>query len=192
MFKRLAQKLLPAPHRYFEKISIEYGEILSQGDCESILFFMQPSLKWGGDLNRAILAAAGEGLEKHILENIQNPHAGEVFALPGFDTAYKALFMAILPDWDGGNGFEERDMLNCYRRMLDLARKQGIKTIAVPAMGRDKRDFPHIRFARVALKGLLDRLDKHIDIVRIYCVDHTMMTTYAGQLDKMKRRMGQE
>lgn len=191
MFKRLAQKFLPAPHRYFEKISIEYGEILSQRDCESILFFMQPSLKWGGGLNRSILAAAGAGLEAYVRENVRTPQAGEVFALPGFGTQYKILFMAILPDWDGGNGFEERDMLNCYRRMLELAREHGIKTIAVPAMGRDKRDFPHIRFARLALKGLLDRLDKHIDMVRIYCVDHTMMTTYAGQLDKMKRRMGQ-
>ncbi len=192
MFKRIAQKFLPGNPRYFDKISIEYGEILSQGDYESILFFMHPNLKWGGDLNRAVLAMAGPGLDEHMLTHVLTPQSGEVFAMPSFNTPYKALFMAILPDWDGGNGFEERDMLNCYRRTLELAQAQGIRTVAMPAMGRDKRDFPHIRFARLALKGILDRLDKNIDRVRIFCIDHTMMTTYAGQLEKMKRRMGQK
>lgn len=188
MFKHIAQKLRPNPYRYLDRISIEYGEILSQGDCESILFFMHPNLKWGGELNRAVLALAGQGLDDHIRTQIRTPKSGEVFVLPAFEAPYKVLFMAILPDWDGGVGFEERDLLNCYRRTVEEARGRGIKSIAIPAMGRDKRDFPHIRFARVALKGLLEKLDSGIDFVRIMCIDHTMIKTYEGQLLKIKRR----
>ncbi len=186
MFKRLAQKLRPSNPKYIDKVRIEYGEILSQGDCESILFFMQPNLKWGGVLNKAILEQAGPQLDAHILERVTKPKSGDVVALPPFQTGYKAIFMAVLADWDGGNGFEERDLQNCYRDAINLAESQGIKTIAIPAMGRDKRDFPHIRFARVTLKGILEVLDERLDFVKIVCVDRTMMTTYKAQIDKFK------
>lgn len=188
MFKRLAQKLRPSNPVYVDRVKIEYGEILSQGDCDSILFFMHPNLKWGGELNKAILKQAGPDLDKHILDHVQSPKSGEVFALPPFNTRYKALFMAVLADWDGGNGFEERDLLNCYRDTIDLAERAGVKTIAIPALGRDKRDFPHIRFARLALQGILERLDPRLDFVKVMCIDRTMMTTYTAQLEKLKKK----
>jgi O-acetyl-ADP-ribose deacetylase (regulator of RNase III) len=190
MFKRIAQKLRPTNPVYFDRVKIEYGEILSQGDCESILFFMHPDLEWGGGLNRAVVAQAGVELDTYILENIRNPKSGDVFALPAFETPYKALFMAILDDWDGGNGFEERDLMDCYRHTVEQAQDMGIRTLGIPAMGRDKRDFPHIRFARVALKGILERLDTRMDFVKVMCVDRTMMATYTSQLEKMRRRTG--
>lgn len=187
MFKRIAQKLKPGNKpQHLGRIKIEYGEILSQGDCDSVLFFLQPNLKWGGGLNRAILEKAGTALDDHIRTHVSKPKSGTVFALPPFGTPYKALFMAVLSDWDGGNGFEERDLLNCYRGAIELAEKNGVKSIAIPAMGRDKRDFPHIRFARLALQGILERLDERMDFVRIVCVDRTMMSTYLGQVEKLK------
>lgn len=152
------------------------------------MFFMHPNLEWGGALNHAVLKAAGGELDTYITENVVTPRSGEVFALPPFGTHYKALFLAVLADWDGGNGFEERDLLNCYRRCIVKAEQRGVRTIAVPAMGRDKRDFPHIRFARLALQGLLEKLDDRIEFVKIMCVDRTMMGTYMTQMDKLKRR----
>jgi len=188
MFKRLAQKLRPSNPVYVDRIRIEYGEILSQGDCDSILFFMHPNLKWGGDLNKAILQQAGPELHDYIQSHVKTPQSGEVFALPPFKTRYKALFMAILADWDGGNGFEERDLLNCYRDTIELAEGKRVRTIAIPALGRDKRDFPHIRFARLALQGILERLDPRLDFVKVMCIDRTMMATYAAQLERFKKK----
>lgn len=188
MFKRIAQKLRPSNPQLTEKIRIEYGELLAQEDCEAILFFMRPQLDWGGSLNRAILRMAGAGLDKYVLEYATTPRSGEVFVLPAFGTGYKAIFMAILADWDGGNGFEERDLLNCYRLTIEKAQETGIKTLGVPAMGRDKRDFPHIRFARLTIKGILERLDDRTDFVKIMCIDRTMMGTYNAQLQKVRSR----
>lgn len=187
-FKRLAQSLRPNHQGYFDRVRIEYGEILSQRDCDSILFFMHPSLKWGGELNRAVLEMAGPELDEHMLNHVMSPKNGEVFAMPAFKAPYKTLFLAVLDDWDGGNGFEERDLMNCYRAAIVLAEKLGVRSIAIPALGRDKRDFPHIRFARVAIKGILERLDERLDYVKVMCIDHTMMRTYQDQLDKVKRR----
>ena len=188
MLKRIAQKLRPNNPVYIDKIRIEYGEILSQGDCDSILFFMHPSLRWGGGLNKAVLDLAGPELDHYVCEHVITPKNGEVFVLPAFDTPYKALFLAVLADWDGGNGFEERDLMNCYRGAIEQAEGFGVRSIAIPALGRDKRDFPHIRFARVALKGILERLDHRLDFVKVMCIDHTMMRTYQEQIEKLKRR----
>lgn len=188
MLKRIAQKLRPNNPVHIDRVKIEHGEILSQGDCDSILFFMHPSLKWGNGLNGAVLALAGEGLDHYICENVLTPKNGDVFVLPAFNAPYKTLFLAILADWDGGNGFEERDLMNCYRGAIEQAEALGLKSIAIPALGRDKRDFPHIRFARVALKGILERLDERLDFVKIMCIDHTMMRTYQEQVLKVKRR----
>lgn len=191
MFKRIAQKLRSNKSaKHISKIRVEYGSILGQSDCEAMLFFMRPNLQWGGELNVAVLEKAGEGLDTHILENVHKPKSGEVYALPGFGTQFKNLFMAVLPEWDGGIGYEERDMLNCYRHLIEKAHDLGIKTIAIPAMGRDKRDFPHIRFARVALQGIMERLDDRLEMIKIVCVDRTMMATYEGQIQKMKKREG--
>ncbi len=188
MFKRIAQKLRPNNQVYTDRVRIEYGEILSQGDCESILFFMHPNLQWGGGLNKAVLELAGHELDTYVLEHIHNPKSGDVFAIPSYAAPYKALFMAVLADWDGGNGFEERDLMNCYRETIERAANLGIKSLGIPALGRDKRDFPHIRFARLALKAILEKLDDRIQFVKIMCIDRTMMATYAGQLEKLKRR----
>lgn len=188
MFKRIAQKLRPNNPQYFDKIRIEYGELLAQDDCEAILFFIRPNLEWGGELNRAVLEMAGEEVDTYVLENIDHPHSGEVYALPPGKTGYKNLFMAVLADWDGGNGFEERDLLNCYRETIEKAQLRGIKRIGIPAMGHDKRDFPHIRFARVALRGIMERIDDRIDCIKVMCIDRTMMATYNTQLEKLKQK----
>jgi O-acetyl-ADP-ribose deacetylase len=188
MFKKIAQSLRPPIYEHIGRIRIEYGEILSQWDCEAILFFMQPTMEWGGGLNKAVLSMAGPGLDTYVLEHVRNPKSGDVFALPPFATPHKKLFMAILPPWDGGNGFEERDLLNCYRGAIEQAQELGLKRLAIPAMGRDKRDFPHIRFARLALKGILEKLDARMEYVKIVCIDHTMMSTYQGQIEKLKGR----
>lgn len=186
MFKRLAERLRPSNNnQYIDRIRIEYGELLSQSDYDSILFFMFPKLEWGGGLNRMILDRAGEDLDKYILENIHTPQNGEVFSLPAFRLKYQQLFLAILDHWDGGNGFEERDLMNCYRRTIEQAQNLGIKSLAIPALGRDKRDFPHIRFARVALKAILEKMDGRLERVTIMCVDRRMMETYQAQYVKL-------
>jgi O-acetyl-ADP-ribose deacetylase (regulator of RNase III) len=187
VFKRIAQKL--RPNKYTDKIRIEYGELLSQDDCEAILFFMHPDLEWGGGLNKAVLKLAGPEIDHYILDHAITRNSGDVIALPSFKTRYKAMFVAILADWDGGNGFEERDLLDCYRNTIERAQAMGIKTIGIPAMGRDKRDFPHIRFARLSLQGILERLDDRIDYVKVMCVDRTMMATYDTQMQKIIRRV---
>lgn len=147
---------------------------------------MPPRLEWSGSLNHEILGLAGPRLDDYILNEIQHPVSGTVHCLPAFDmTDRKGLFMAVLSEWDGGIDFEDRDLVKCYRSAVDLGQRMGIKSMAFPAMGKDKRDFPHIRFARLALQGILERLDGNLEEVVIACADRRMYDTYKDRLQKM-------
>ncbi len=184
MLKGLTDRFLPSKPQFIDRIRLYQGEILSLTDVDAIVFFMAPNLQWEGPLNKAVLEKAGPKLDKHVLEYIINAQNGEVHALPGFNMPYKNLMMAILSEWDGGVDFEDRDLLHCYRNAVVQAQSMGLKSIAFPALGRDKRDFPHLRFARLALQGILEKLDGTLDEVRIVCRDKRMVDTYTERLKK--------
>jgi O-acetyl-ADP-ribose deacetylase (regulator of RNase III) len=185
MFKHIAERFKPSKHQFAGKIRLHYGPILEMPGCEAMTFFMSPRLEWDGPLNGAVLARAGNGLDDYILTHVDHPKPGQVFALPAFDAGFKGLFMAVVDEWDGGVDFNDRDLVRCYCDAVIKAQEAGIKTIAFPAMGKDKRDFPHIRFARLALQGILEGLDERMDSVIIACVDKRMINTYQDRLDKL-------
>lgn len=185
MFKQIAERLKPSNRQYVQKIRLHYGPILGLEGCESLTFFMSPRLEWEGSLNHEVLATAGPGLDDYVLSNVSRPRSGEVFALPPFDSGRKALFMGVLSEWDGGVDFDDNDLIRCYRAAVEKAQDMGITSIAFPAMGKDKRDFPHIRFARLALQGIMERLDGRMNEVVIACADRRMFDTYRERLEKI-------
>lgn len=167
------------------KIRLYHGPILELGNSvEGLTFFMPEDLEWSGPLNKSVAAAAGKRLDRFILDHVQSPRSGEVYALPGFDSPFQTLFMAVVNEWDGGIDFEDRDLVRCYRETIHLAAKQNISRVAFPAMGRDKRDFPHIRFARLAVEGIAQGLSHEPTIrqVTIACTDKRMVQTYTARL----------
>lgn len=153
--------------------------------CEAMTFFMPENLEWDGSLNSEVLAAAGTELDDFVVDNVTKPRSGNVYTLPPCNMPHKALFMAVLSEWDGGVDFNDRDLVRCYKGAVEKAQEEGIRSLAFPAMGKDKRDFPHIRFARLALQGILEKLDDRIDSVTIACADQRMFTTYKDRLLKM-------
>lgn len=147
---------------------------------------MPESLEWEGSLNRSVQKAAGPELDEYVINTILAPRSGEVFTLPKFNAPFQALFMAVIHEWDGGIDFEDRDLVRCYRESVTLAAKEGLSSIVFPAMGRDKRDFPHIRFARLAVEGIGQGLAANPSIMRvtIACSDQRMLNTYKTRLKR--------
>ncbi len=186
MFKQIAELIKPSKRQHLQKIRLHYGPILEIEGCETITFFMSPRLEWEGSLNHEVLGLAGPRLDAFILDRIQKPQSGTAHCLPSFDmTDRKGLFMAVLSEWDGGIDFDDTDLVRCYRNTVEQAQQLGFRSVAFPAMGKDKRDFPHIRFARLAIQGILERLDDRMDEVYIACMDKRMHDTYRERLVKM-------
>lgn len=147
---------------------------------------MPPRLEWEGSLNHEILGRAGPRLDEFIVNKLERPRSGTAHCLPSFDmTDRQGLFMAVLSEWDGGIDFDDADLVRCYRNTIEQAQQLGFTSVAFPAMGKDKRDFPHIRFARLAIQGILERLDDRMNEVYIACADKRMYDTYKDRLLKM-------
>jgi O-acetyl-ADP-ribose deacetylase (regulator of RNase III) len=186
MFKILTDRLRSSKRQFTDRVRLYHGEILKTKDVDAICFFMTPALGWGGPLNQAVLQMAGAKLDEYVLENVTSPQAGEAYLLPVFNAPYKKLVMMVLNEWDGGIDFEDSDLVKVYRRAIQQAQDSGLTSIAFPAMGRDKRDFPHIRFARLALEGIAAGLDGRLEEVKIICRDQRMVDTYTERLNKIR------
>lgn len=104
-----------------DRITLHYGDITKQADVQAVVIAMPASLDTGGALNQAVIRAAGEQLDQFILENIFKPRVGDVYALPPFGLPVQYIFCAILPEWDSSLGFEDRDLMRCYRHGVELA-----------------------------------------------------------------------
>ena len=191
MFKQLAERLFtskPIGRKEYEHINtirLFHGEVMEHTDADVLVSFVTPDLSLGGPLNKAFLAQAGEELGDYIAENIIHPRAGEAFLVPAFNMPMKNIMLLVLPKWEDGLQNEDRQMLRCYRRAIRLAQEQGLKSIAFPALGFGRLNFPHIRFARLAVKGVLETLDARMDDVRVVCKERGMTDIYAQNLKKM-------
>lgn len=151
-------------------ITIEKGDATAiSGDA--LVTALPESLNWRGSLNGAVLTAAGQRLDEFVLENVYRPKLGEVFAVPGFNLSATHLIMTICPVWedDGMGSLDDRDLLNCYRKPLELAARMGLKRLVYGALGTGKNAFPPRRAARLALRGLRERWYPDLEGVKIVC-----------------------
>ena len=91
----------------------------------------QPTVGTGCD--SAVYKAAGyDELLKYREEKIGFVPGGEAFIPPGFKLQAKYIIHAVSPLYMGGDQGEEVKLRSCYRKSLQLAKENGIKSISFP------------------------------------------------------------
>ncbi len=140
------------------------------------------TLNTGRSLNRALLRVAGPALDDFILEHIYRPHAGDVHVVPGFGLPVPHVLVAITPVWRPGREGEDRDLLRCYRSILEMAGRMKLKTLAIPAIGAGKGQFPAPRAARLALQAVRERMPEELQELRIVCNKTAIYDAFAERL----------
>ena len=109
-----------------------------------------PSVGTGCD--SAIYKAAGyDELLKYRQEKIGYVAQGEVFITPGFNLFAKYIIHAVSPLYDGGNADEEVKLRSCYKKSLELAKENGIKSIAFPLIATGGYGYPKEEGMRIAV-----------------------------------------
>ena len=159
-------------------IRILEGEYVHQEGIEGLVSFIPEDLSWQGPVNSVLLREVGQKLDEYILEHIISPKRGTVFTVPADIWNGPRLLFAVVPKWDGGMDDEERVLKQCFKNALLMAEREGIKILALPALGAGRKDFP----IRKAGRLLLNAINKHhfqmIEEVRIVCKTHEMMVAY--------------
>jgi len=169
---------------FIDRITLVMGDITEQDDVDAIVSTIPADLDCSGKLNTSLIEKAGEQLDEFILENIYKPQPGDVFAVPPFNLPVKHIIYTVTPDWRDDLNRESPSLLRCYRRPMRMARNMNLKSMAFPALGTGTFTFPHDRAARLAVEGILARMDEKFDEIRIVCNDKKLYDVFRKRLLK--------
>ncbi len=150
-------------------------------DVDAIVNAANNSLMPGGGVCGAIHRAAGPELAEACAEVAPCP-TGESRMTPGFGLPARHVIHTVGPVWRGGGQGEDRLLASCYRSAMALAEREGLASIAFPAISTGIYGFPAGRAAAIALRELDAALKRSAHVRRVVCAcfDAATLEAYAS------------
>jgi len=142
------------------------------------------SLLGGGGVDGAIHRAAGPELREYN-RGLGGCHTGQAKLSPGFRLPAKWIISTVGPVWHGGGNGEAELLQSCYRKSLQLAIENNVKTIAFPAISTGVYGYPKEAAAEIALSVMREYQDKFMEIIAC-CFAAEDVDIYNRQLEILK------
>ena len=179
-----------------EKLQIKQTTLrLAKGDitrCEvdAIVNAANESLLGGGGVDGAIHRAAGPELLS-ACRLLDGCRTGEAKITPGFRLKAAHVIHTVGPVWRGGSHGEAGLLASCYRKSLELADANGIRTLAFPAISTGIYGYPLDQATSVAVGTVRQYLENQpqtiITEITFVCFDDATVRAYEQALEELQR-----
>ena len=148
-----------------ERMVVAEGDI-TKLDVDAIVNAANTSLLGGGGVDGAIHRAAGPELLEEC-RGLGGCETGNAKITKGYGLQAKWVIHAVGPVWNGGSLGEDELLASCYRRAIDLALENDVRSIAYPAISTGVYRFPVDRAAGIAVGTVADALAKAPSIAQV-------------------------
>ncbi|MGI6766008.1 MAG: O-acetyl-ADP-ribose deacetylase [Lentihominibacter sp.] len=169
-----------------KRIRLEVGDI-TKLECDAIVNAANKTLLGGGGVDGAIHRAAGPGLLEEC-KTLGGCDTGEAKITKGYNLPSKHVIHTVGPIYaaNPGNPVHAVKLADCYRNSLDLARKNGLHSIAFPAISTGVYGYPVSEAAAVAVDTVAAWLEEHEDYkmeVVFSCFKDSMRDEYKKHIN---------
>ena len=151
------------------KIELYKGDI-TKLEVDAIVNAANKTLLGGGGVDGAIHRVAGKELLQ-ACEKLNACETGDAKITLAYNLPSKFVIQTVGPIYKGGKNNEADKLASCYRRSLELAVENGVKTLAFPNISTGVYGYPKTEAAQIAIKTVSDFLKVNSEIKPvIFCV----------------------
>ena len=151
------------------EIKILKGDI-TKLEVDAIVNAANTSLLGGGGVDGAIHCVAGKELLEEC-RTLNGCETGQSKITKGYNLPAKYVIHSVGPIWHGGNKKERELLKSCYETALYLAKENGIKTIAFPAISCGVYRFPLEEACKIATETVKNFIANNNCLEKVIIID---------------------
>ncbi|HUB64474.1 MAG TPA: O-acetyl-ADP-ribose deacetylase [Methylocella sp.] len=154
---------------------------------DAIVNAANPSLLGGGGVDGAIHRAAGPELLAEC-RKLGGCVTGDAKMTPGFRLPARHVIHTVGPVWQGGTAGEEALLASCYRRSLEIAQHNRLRSLAFPAISTGVYGFPAERAAAIAVETVAAAADNDFERIVFCCFSESSAAYHLRELTALRRK----